>query len=83
MHGATIKKDTPCTCNLTLWRVLVTPVGMDEQQCLVRITELHVTVTSIKILSFSQQVFMAHLCLRLQYRVLMWPCKVPCTYVAM
>jgi len=53
MHSARIKKDRQCTCNLTLWRVLVTPVGMEEQQRAVRTTELNVTVTSVKILSIS------------------------------
>jgi len=74
MHGATIRKDRQCKYDLTLWRVLATPVGMDEQQCVVRITELHVTVTSIKILSFSQQVL---------YGAFVPPAAVPSTYVAM
>ena len=74
MHGATVKKDTQCTCNLTLWRVLATPVGRNEQQCVVRITELHVTVNSIKILSFSRQFF---------YGALVPPAVVTGTSVAM
>jgi hypothetical protein len=46
------------TCNVTVWRVRVTTVAVETQQCnLCALLMLHVTVKYIKIWSEAQQCF--------------------------
>ena len=51
------KKDRKYTYNITLWRVSVTIVAMEMQQCVMCIVELHVTVNNITILSVARNCF--------------------------
>jgi hypothetical protein len=54
-----------CTYRVTCWRVRVTIVAMEKQQCLLRIVELRITVSCIKTMGDSQKYFYEKLCHRL------------------
>jgi hypothetical protein len=51
-----------CTYRVTCWRVRVTIVAMEKQQCLLRVVEQHITVSCIKTMGDSQQCFYEKLC---------------------
>lgn len=43
--------------NVTLWRIRLTVVAVETQQCVLRIVELNLAVNNIKIPSVAQQCF--------------------------
>jgi hypothetical protein len=54
-----------CTYRVTCWRIRVTIVAMEKQQCLLRVVELHITASCIKTMCDSQQCFYEKWCHRL------------------
>ena len=51
------KQERQCKYNVILWRVHVTIVAVERQQCITCVAELYITVKYIKILSVAQQCF--------------------------